>query len=156
MRVPKRENCKAVLPFCHPHVEPILAQRARLGSHTPSEDRQARLSGEGRGVSSPKAKFPLRLSLFVLAVKPILAQRARLGSHTPSEDRQARLSGEGRGYIRRRRNSRVNNRISDSNLFCPLRPHARPALPKGEPFRIKAYDFPDFNLPKQKTTSSDA
>ena len=107
-------------------------------------------------VYSPKAKFPLRLSLFVPAIKLNLAQRARLSSHTPSEDRQARLSGEGRGYIRRRRNSRVNNRIADNNLFCPLRPHAHPALPKGEPFRIKAYDFPDFNLRKQKTNSSDA
>ena len=34
--------------FWYPHGEPISASEAELGSHTPPEDRQARLSGAGR------------------------------------------------------------------------------------------------------------
>ena len=78
-------------------------------SHSPPEDRQARLSGAGRvnlrrkantlsyWIGAPErifAPFPLVEVTFSIMV----VQSTTASSHSPPEDRQARLSGAGRGY----------------------------------------------------------
>ena len=153
--MPKRENCFAVLPFWHPHVEPNLAQRARLGSHFASKATGAR-SGSPRAKIFAEGEIPVAVLPFCACHTTHPRAPREIGFAFCEQSDLSSLGVAASKNLRRRRNSRVNNRIADSNLFCPLRPHARPALPKGEPFRIKAYDFPGFNLPKQKTTSSDA
>ena len=81
-----------------------------MGSHTPPEDRQARLSGAGREYLRHRRNSRNPCVLFLPSCST--AEHTQnacvldMGSHTPPEDRQARLSGAGREYLRHRRNSR--------------------------------------------------